>query len=231
VGNDTMDLEQLASFLKRDAREVVKLADRGHLPGRKVRGAWRFSRQEVKHWLETQLSGYTDAELRALEHHHDAPTEPLVGGLLHEACVAVPLKAATRSSVLRELVTLAEQSWQVFDPKAVLAAVKEREETCPTALENGIAVPHPHRPIPGALGESLIAFGRVGGGLPFGSADGGLTDLFFLVLCQDEAVHLKVLARLSRLFLRPGFLADLRDAPTGHAARQVILDTEADLLG
>jgi len=226
-----MDLDQLASFLKRDAREVVKLADRGHLPGRKVRGSWRFSRQEVKHWLETQLSGYTDAELQALEHHQDAPGENLVGSLLHEACVAVPLKAATRSSVLRELVTLAEQSWQVFDPKAILAAVKEREETCPTALENGIAVPHPHRPIPGALGESLIAFGHVRGGLPFGAADGGLTDLFFLVLCQDESVHLKVLARLSRLFLRPGFLADLRDAPTGHAARQLILDAEAELPG
>jgi PTS system nitrogen regulatory IIA component len=225
-----MDLEQLARFLKRDAREVVKLADKGTLPGRKVGGAWRFSRQEVRHWLESQLGGYTDDQLRGLEAHHAEPGEPLVTNLLHEACVAVPLRATTRSSVLRELVTLAEQSWQVFDPQAILTAVRAREESCSTALENGVAVPHPHRPIPGSLGESLIAFGRTASGLPFGGADGALTDLYFLVLCQDEALHLRVLARLARLFLRPGFLSDLRDAPTGHAARQVIREAEAELL-
>lgn len=230
MGNDTMDLEQLARYLRRDSREVAKLVDRGRLPGRKVAGEWRFSRQEVKHWLEQQLPSYTDAELRDLEEHHEEPSEPLLANLIHEACVAIPLKATTRGSVLRELVTLAEQSWQVYDPKAVLDAIKTRETASSTALENGVAIPHIHRPIHGAIGESLIAFGRTGGGVPFGASDGGLTDLFFLVLCQDEALHLKVLARLARLFLRSDFLTNLRDQPTAHGARQVIVAAEAELL-
>lgn len=230
MGSDTMDLEQLALYLQRDAREVGKLADRGRLPGRKVGGAWRFSLQEVKRWLEQQLSGFDDAQLSRLEQHHSTPNEPLIGSLLHEACMAVPLRATTRGSALRELVAVAEQSWQVYDPQAVLEAIQAREEMSPTALEFGIAVPHMHRPIPGVLGESLIAFGRTSSGLPFGAADGSLTDLFFLVLCQDEGLHLKVLTRLTRLFLRPGFLDDLRDAPTGHTARQVILEAEEQLL-
>ena len=36
MGNDTMDLAQLASLLRRDQRELSKLANRGQLPGRKV---------------------------------------------------------------------------------------------------------------------------------------------------------------------------------------------------
>ncbi|MBX7104633.1 MAG: PTS sugar transporter subunit IIA [Gemmataceae bacterium] len=230
MSNDTMDLEQLARYLQRDAREVGRLADRGRLPGRKVAGAWRFSLQEVKRWLEQQLGDFSDEQLRRLEQQHTGTDEHLIASLLHEACVAVPMRATTRASALRELVTLAEQSWQVYDPQAVLEAVQAREDLATTALEFGVAVPHMHRPIPGAVGESLIAFGRASSALPFGSADGGLTDLFFLVLCQDEGLHLKVLARLARLFLRPGFLDTLRDAPTGHAARQIIVAAEEDLL-
>lgn len=230
MGHDTMDIEQLARFLKRDAREVARLVDRGQVPGRKVAGSWRFSRQEVQHWLENQLAGYTDAELKNLERHPTSVCEPLLANLIHEACVAVPLRASTRASVLRELVNLAEQSWQVYDPQAVLDAVQAREAKGSTALENGVAVPHLNRPIAGALGESLIAFGRTAGGLPLGAPDGRLTDLFFLVLCQDSEIHLRVLARLARLFLRPGFLDQLRAEPTGHGARQLILQAEAELL-
>ena len=36
MGNETLDLGQLASLLRRDQRELSKLADRGQLPGRKV---------------------------------------------------------------------------------------------------------------------------------------------------------------------------------------------------
>ena len=40
MGNDMMDMEELAAYLRRDVREVGKLASRGHLPGHKVGGQW-----------------------------------------------------------------------------------------------------------------------------------------------------------------------------------------------
>ena len=43
MGSDMMDVEQLAAYLRRDAREVGKLASRGRLPGHKVGGEWRFA--------------------------------------------------------------------------------------------------------------------------------------------------------------------------------------------
>src|SRR5581483_12184797 len=123
-GTDAMNLQELAAYLQRDARELNKLASRGHLPGQKVKGQWRFARAEINHWIETQLPSYSEQELTALETAGDrgADQEPLLAELLSEACVAVPLPAATRSSVLRELVALAEQSWQVYDPDAILQA-------------------------------------------------------------------------------------------------------------
>jgi PTS system nitrogen regulatory IIA component len=232
MGSEMMDLQQLASYLQRDLREVSKMASRGYLPGQKVSGQWRFARAEINHWLETQMHAYTEQELTALETAGDrnADQEPLISALLSEATIAVPLPASTRASVLRELVKLAENTWQVYDPDAILEAIKQREEMGSTALESGVAIPHPRRPLPNALGEAVMAYGRTASGVPFGGSRAGLTDIFFLVCCRDDRTHLQVLARLSRLLLQPGFLDNLRAAQTPADTLQVIADAERELL-
>jgi PTS system nitrogen regulatory IIA component len=226
-----MDLEQLAVYLRRDPREVSKLANRGYLPGRKVSGQWRFARAEINHWIETQLHAYTEQELTALESGEKgaAPSDVLVSLLLSPASIAVPLAASTRASVLKELVILAEASWRLYDPGAILEAIRQREEMGSTALESGVAIPHPRRPLPAALGEAVIAYGRTASGIPFGAPYGQLTDIFFLVGCRDDRTHLRVLARLSRLLLRPGFVDDLRGAETAAQTWELIDAAERDL--
>jgi PTS system nitrogen regulatory IIA component len=230
---ETLDIEQVASYLSRDVREVGKLASRGHLPGRKVNGEWRFIRAEVRHWLEARLHEYDDAALLAVESAHGAEVEePLLANLLAESTTAVPLVASTGGSVLREMVKLAEQSWQVYDPAFVLEAIEKREEMASTARANGVAIPHAHRPLPDSvLGEPVVAFGRTVRAVPFGGGRSGLTDLFFLVLSKDDRAHLRVMARLARLMLRDDFVFALRAAETSIEARELILAAERDVQG
>jgi PTS system nitrogen regulatory IIA component len=232
MGNDVMGLEELATYLHRDVREVSKLASRGKLPGQKVGGEWRFLKVEINQWLEGQLAGYTDQQLTAVEAGPDRNPEyePLLAEYLSEATTAVPLNASTKASALRELVALAERSWQVYDPAALLEAVRHREEMGSTALPSGVAIPHPHRPLPAVLGEPVIAYGRTASAIPFGAERGGLTDIFFLVACRDDRTHLRVLARLSRLLLRPGFLDELRAAETPGETFELIVKEERELL-
>jgi PTS system nitrogen regulatory IIA component len=232
MGSDMMSLEQLAVYLQRDVREVSKLASRGHLPGHKVGGEWRFARAEINQWIETQIPDYTDQQLTALEKRGSGSEdgEPLVSVLLPEVSMAVPLAVSTRASVLKELVTLAEQTWQVYDPAAILDAIRQREEMASTGLPSGVAIPHPRRPLPNALGESVMAYGRTTSGIPFGAPGGTLTDIFFLVCCRDDRTHLQVLARLSRLLLRPGFVDELRAAETAADTWQLLANAERELL-
>jgi PTS system nitrogen regulatory IIA component len=232
MGNEMMDIEQLATYLHRDVRDVSKLASRGHLPGQKVAGQWRFARAEINQWIETQMPSYSDEQLSALEDRHapEGDDELLVVTLLTEPCIAVPMRAGTRGSAQRELVRLAEQSTHVYDREALLEAIMQREELMTTALPNGVAIPHPRRPLPHSLGDSIMAFGRSASGIPFGAERGVLTDVFFLVCCRDEKTHLRVLARLSRLMLRPGFLDDLRAAETPAETLQFIESAERELL-
>jgi len=231
MGDEVMDLPTLAAYLQRDVRDVSRLASRGYLPGQRVGGEWRFHRAEINHWIETQMHAYTEEELERLEKGANSRLDdgPLLSSLLSEETVVVPLLASSRTSVLRGLVQAAEQSWQVHDPEAVLNAVTAREEMGSTALATGVAIPHPRRPLPNALGESVMAYARTTTGIPFGGPPGSLTDIFFLVLCRDDRTHMRVLARLSRLMLRPQFLDDLRAAETPADTLQVIEDAERDL--
>ncbi len=232
MGSDMMDMQELAAYLRRDVREVGKLASRGHLPGHKVGGEWRFARAEINQWLEGQLSGYSDQQLAALDTgNRGDPHRPLIADLLAQDSVAVPLGATTRSSALKALLQLAEQSWQVYDPHSLLESIRAREESGTTALPGGVAIPHPHRPLPSVLGDSVIAYGRTLSGIPFGAPLGELTDVFFLVCCREDRTHLRVLARLTRLIMRPGFLDELRNCETAAESYEKIVQTERELLG
>src|SRR5262249_48508097 len=124
---------------------------------------------------------------------------------------------------------LAQQSWQVYDPDAILKAVEDREEMGSTGLDTGVALPHPHRPLPAAVAESVIAYGRTASGIPFGAAGGGLTDIFFFFCCQNETTHMRILASLSRLPLRPEFIDELRLAEPPADTWQLIQAAEKEL--
>jgi PTS system nitrogen regulatory IIA component len=234
MDNETMDLEQLASYLRRDVREVSKMASRGYLPGQKIGGQWRFASSEINYWIETQMSSYSEAELEALEEAgasaDQPPNNPLVTALLTENTIAVPLAAGTKASVLRALVNLAETSWQVYNPDALLAAVKQREELGSTALSSGVAIPHPRRPSPTMLGDPVIAYARTLAGIPFGAPHGALSDIFFLVCCRDQRTHLKVLARISRMMLQPAVVDELRATESVAETLSILEATERELI-
>ena len=230
MSHNWLSLPDLSKQLGRDARELEKLVSRGRLPGHRRDGEWQFHESEIATWLEQELRTLSGDELARVESGHvsdavDVNT-PLTSLLKRELC-EVPLEARTKRSVFEALVEVAGRTWQVWEPADVLAAIRHRDELCSTAFPGGVAVPHPRTPMHDALGESVVAFGKTGNGIAFGAPDGGMTDLFFLVLCRDAKTHLKVLARLSRMFQQPGFLAGLREAEDADAAYEVICQTES----
>jgi PTS system nitrogen regulatory IIA component len=216
MSHETFSIEELAQRLGRNLRDIEKLANRGRIPGRKVDGKWQFHSTEIAHWLEDQMRDYSDEQLAVVEEAHrstEVDVDQPVTSLLKPETIQVPLEARTKRSVLEALVEVAGRTWQIWEPATVLRAVLEREDLFPTGYENGVAIPHPRNPLPDALGESIVAFGRTMTGIPFGGPS-PLSDVFFLVLCRDSRTHLQVLARLGRMLQLPGFLGDLRGAQT-----------------
>ena len=80
------------------------------------------------------------------------------------------------------MVEVAARTGWLWDPEKVVEAVRQREEMHPTALDNGVALLHPRRPLPGILGQAFVALGVSSQGIPFGGSRSAMTDIFFLIL-------------------------------------------------
>ena len=227
------DIDRLAAYLHLTPQQVTRLAERGRLPGRKVGGAWRFAKAEIHHWFERRIGLSDEGELVAVEKtlERSAPNEHqediFIADLLPVEAIAIPLNAKTRNSIITAMTELAAATAMLWDAKVMARAVKKREDMHPTALENGVALMHPRRPMAKILGQPFLALGCTGSGIPFGGSV--LTDVFFLICSTEERGHLRILARLSRLLTSRGFLDALREADDADVAHRLIADAEAKL--
>jgi PTS system nitrogen regulatory IIA component len=227
------DIDSLAAFLHVLPVQVARLADRGKLPGRKVGGQWRFSPAEIHLWMEQRIGLSDDHQLEKMEQILEQSARPaadgpvVVGELLTPNTLAVPLRAKTRGSAILEMTRLAAQTGLLWDPGKMAQALRDREEMHPTALDNGVALLHPRRPMPSILGEPLLALGITRQGIPFGAGCGVLTDVFFLICSEDDRSHLRILARVSRMITAPGFLPAIRQAKNAETVHALISEYEA----
>lgn len=231
------DVDTLARYLHLSPQQVLKLADRGNVPGRKIAGQWKFSKGEIHHWLEERIGA---ADFADLEHVQglldraaagDEVATVTISELLLAEAIAIPLPARTRSSVIKSMVELAAKSGYLWDTAEMAEAVEAREKLHPTALDNGVALLHPRRPLGQILAQPFLALGRTPAGIPFGSESGQLTDIFFLICSVDDSQHLRTLARLSRLISTPGFLDALRAADSAEEVLSAVRRFERPLDG
>jgi PTS system nitrogen regulatory IIA component len=235
MSTEDFDLPSLATYLHLTPQQVTRLADRGKIPGRKVGGQWRFAPADIHHWLEARIGLSDDEELLHMENvlQRSAPAdqqeEIRIASMLPVEAVALPLAARTRQAVFTAMSDLAARTGWLWDPEKMAEAVRAREDMQPTALDNGVALLHPRRPMPNILGRAFLALGVTPNGIPFGSERGVLTDVFFLICSVDDRGHLRTLARLSRILGAAGFLEGLRQAPDPVAAQQWVAEVETRL--
>lgn len=226
-----MSLEDFASYVGMDARDVRKLAERGKLPGQKIGGDWRFNRARVTEWLQQEMHTLDEERLVTLERTLGAGVEEadlLLTSLIGVEGIDVALAANTKASVLRELVGLAERTGLLYDKDGLLDALEEREAMCSTGLKYEVAIPHPRQPMPYATAEPMVCVARLTRGIGFGSPYGGLSRLFFLIACHEDRHHLRVLARLMRV-LDETTMNELMLAEDREALLKVLIDKESQV--
>lgn len=230
------DIEKLSRFLRIPEKQLQKLAERGDLPGRKVKGEWTFAREEVYQWLEKKIGSSDDQERSDVEKvlaNNDLDNQETISiaSLIPEGAIALELGAKTKDSVIRTMSKLASETGYLWDESKMIELLRQREELVPTAFDNGVAFLHPRRPNSSILAETFLTLGRVSNGVPFGAPFGGLTDIFFLICSTDDRIHLRILARLSRIVDSQGFLQQLREVESVVDVRDLIEETENAIPG
>lgn len=141
--------------------------------------------------------------------------------------VALGLTSRGKAGIIGEMVELADATGLVCDAQDLLDSLTEREKMCSTALPGGFALLHPRNHEPYMFAESFLAIGRTIGQIYFGAPDGGATDIFFLICCQDDRSHLHVLARLCMMCHHTAMLDEIRAAETPAEVLERVAAAEA----
>jgi len=140
--------------------------------------------------------------------------------------IVANINARTKAGVLAELAQHMAAHQPGVDAESLRKVLEERELLASTAIGDGIAIPHGKLD---AVGQLVGALGRSIDGIDFESIDGKPTHLIFMLVApaSSTGVHLKALARLSRLFRDAEFRKRLLAAPTDADMYKVIADEDA----
>ncbi len=228
-------LKEFAKTLGLNLRRVEKMAQRNELPAERIGGQWRFNKVKVIDWYNHNIHTIDDDHLKGLEEamgkvvvDSNADEElkhMVVTELMTVSSIELNFGAKTKASVIREMVKLVDRTGLLYDSEGLRDALLEREEMCSTAIANGVAIPHPRRPLEYATAEPIVCFARVDRGIPFGATDGKMTQLFFLIACLDDSHHLHVLSRLARL-LTPETIKFLKEVECPDEALEYLIKCE-----
>ena len=134
--------------------------------------------------------------------------------ILSETSIISELKGTTKKAVLEELIDAIRVQNPQLDRDRLMSVLLERERLGSTGIGEGVAIPHGKSK---TVKRLLASFGRSVSGVDFQSMDGKPTHLFFLLVAAEESagIHLKALARISRLMKDASVRKRLMEAETG----------------
>jgi mannitol/fructose-specific phosphotransferase system IIA component (Ntr-type) len=120
--------------------------------------------------------------------------------LLRDDCIRMQIRSQDKEEVIEELLTPLVRT-EVLTPEQgtrALTRLVERERQSSTGIDCGVAVPHCRV---GFLKHPLVNLGFSREGLDFGSFDGSLSRIFFLVIVPEKQpkLHIQVLSTIARL--------------------------------
>ncbi len=143
----------------------------------------------------------------------------ILDALDREAIIS-DLAASNKRDTLKELALPLAKATDL-DLDTLVNVLTEREKLGSTGIGGGVAIPHGKLK---DLTDITLGFGRSRQGVAFDSMDGQPTHIFFLLLTPENStgLHLKMLARISRLLKQETFKAKLLQAETGDELYQAI---------
>ena len=146
--------------------------------------------------------------------------------ILSADMIIADLKGTTKPDILSELAKLLTSKYKEISLRDLLAVLAERERLGSTAIGDGIAIPHGKLR---GVAKIIGAFGRHVAGVDFDSLDGGPSQLFFVLVAPEDSasLHLKALARVSRLLKESSFRDHLIAAKDSDELYKLIKEEDA----
>lgn len=230
------NVDELADYLHVSKENIEILVRRREIPFDQQGERVVFRQKDIDAWASHRILGLSHADLSdyhevsSAKAHDLSAKHAIIPELIQASHIEPALKAKTKSSVIRAMVKLADQTELLNYPDDLLTAVQEREQLCSTALAGGIALLHAKNHEPYMSEDTLIVLAKAAHPVPFGSPDGRTTDIFFLLCSQDDRIHLHLLARICMMCYHTSLLMELRETQDRETMLQILINAEEEII-
>lgn len=226
-----LKIKDVAELLSVSENTVRRWLQSGKIPAYRLNRQYRFSRLEIQNWvmsqkIASQEQQHVPEQAMPLDNHGQQAFSLLRainrGGILHS------IKGADKREIIRNtMCTVADRL--DLDPDAISNMLLERERLAPTALNNGVAVPHTRDfLLHGEEDAIVVVFLKEP--IDYGALDRQPVSILFFLFAHSDKEHLRLLARIAHLCNQPSAIAMLKGQPDAKSCLQWIRDWEAKLI-
>lgn len=140
------------------------------------------------------------------------------------------LEPQPKAELLKTLAQKLAELGEVQEPDLLTKNLIRRETMITTGVKEGFAFPHVFSP---QVTNLSLTVARIREGTDFESLDGKPVEFIFLLIGPEarQDVHLRLLARLSRVARAPGMLENFRQASSAEEIIELITNSDYQLAG
>lgn len=187
-----LDVRGVAAMLNVRESTVYRWIRDRRMPANGVEGQYRFGREELLEWA-TAHKVHVSPEIFAGFAGHSLLHDALeAGGIFYD--VAGTDKATALRSVVERIPLPRGCSADL-----ILQLFLAREAMGSTAVQGGVAIPHPRHPVVLPVTEPMLSVCFLASPIDFGAPSGELVHTLFVLLTPTIPIHLQMLAHIARL--------------------------------
>ena len=224
-----LKIKDVAELLNVSETTIRRWLTEGKIPAYRLHHQYRFSRIEIENWmLSCRLQKGTGNFLPPDEHQIYPPIDEKdqkedaqskkgmqqfsLYRAVHKGGILFDSQSKTKEEIISKTMETVASNLSI-DPHVMTELLLDREKLMPTALNNGIAVPHTRDfLLKGPTDVIVIVFPEKP--IEWGALDENpVHTIFFLFACDDKR-HLHLLAKLAHLSSNEEALELMRSKPS-----------------
>jgi len=237
-----LKIKDVAELLNVSETTIRRWLLDGKIPAYKLNRQYRFSRIEIENWMMKQKLGVSQAPDPLLPNQpphqiYPASEEGSVrhGGMqqfslyraIHRGGVHVDVPGDTKEEVIKTTMEKIAPLLRL-DAEVLSELLLDRESLSPTALNNGIAVPHSRECLQ-RIPFDLVSIVFPKNPIDYGSLDGKPVDILFFLFATQDKTHLHLLSKIAHLSSDQEALSRLSKHPQKAPLLEFIREWEGNL--
>jgi PTS system nitrogen regulatory IIA component len=211
-----LSVRDAANLLKVSEKTIYRWVKQLAVPAYRFQDQYRFNRAELLEWATSRRLNISSEIF--LEPEAEGQPIPSLLAALEAGGVFYRVSGSDKEGALREVVQVLRLPEEV-DREFLLRVLLAREAIAPTAVGDGIAIPHVRNPVVLHVGRPSLALCYLERPIDYGALDGKPVGTLFTIISPTTRAHLHLMSKLSFVLRDSG----VRRAVRQQAARQEIL--------